>query len=71
MNALLAVVSFSSGSLLGILLWVAIAAIVIWAIYALLGWAGVVIPQPVRIIFIALVSIVAIILMFRAVGVLV
>lgn len=55
-------------SLLGLLLLVAIACVVIWGIYALLQWAGIQIPPPVRIIFICLVSIVLIVLLFRAVG---
>lgn len=59
----------STGSLLGLLLWVAIAAVVIWAIFALLQWAGVSIPPPVRIIFIALVFIFLIIFLFRAFGI--
>lgn len=59
----------STGSLLGLLRWVAIAAIVIWAIYALLQWAGVSIPPPVRIIFIALVCIFLIIFLFRVFGI--
>ena len=58
----------SAGGLVGLLLYVAIACIVIWAIWALINWTGVSIPEPVRIIAIALLCIVAIVLLFRAVG---
>lgn len=68
MNTLLAAVSFSTSNLLGVLLWVAVAAIVIWAVVALVRWSGVPIPEPVRIILIALVAIALIILLFRAFG---
>lgn len=40
----------SSGSLIGLLVWVAIAAVVVWAIVALIKWSGIPIPQPVWII---------------------
>lgn len=61
----------SSSSLLGLLLWVAIAAVVIWAIIALVRWSGIPIPQPVIIIFVALASILGIILLFRLFGVII
>lgn len=63
--------SFSTGSLLGILLWVAVLAVVVWAVIALVRWSGVPIPQPVIIILTALVAIFLIILLFRAFGMLV
>lgn len=66
MNALLALAS--TGNLLGILLYVAVACVVIWAIFALIAWSGIVIPTPIRIIAIALICIVAIVLLFRVVG---
>lgn len=54
--------------MLGLLLWVAVAAIVIWAIIALIKWSGIAIPQPVMIILTALVAIFLILLIFRAFG---
>jgi hypothetical membrane protein len=54
--------------LLGLLLEVAILCIVVWAIVRLLAWAGITIPEPIRIIFIALICIVAVVLLFRALG---
>ena len=54
--------------LLTLLAEVAILAIVIWAIFALLTWAGITIPPPVRIILVSLGSILLIILLFRAFG---
>jgi hypothetical protein len=60
----------SSGSLLQLLLEVAIACVVIWAIYALLQWAGITIPRPIQIILIALVCIIVIVWLFKLAGVL-
>jgi hypothetical protein len=57
-------VSFPSG-LLGILLTVAIVCIVVWAVYALLQWAGIAIPRPIQIILIALCCIIAIYWLFK------
>lgn len=37
----------STGSLVSLLIWVAIAAVVIWGIVALIKWSGIAIPQPV------------------------
>lgn len=51
MNIILTLVA---GGVVGLLIKVAIACVVIWAIYALLQWAGVTIPRPVQIILIAL-----------------
>lgn len=65
---LLATIVLGGGGLLGLLLKVAIACIVIWAIYALLQWAGVTIPRPVQIILIALVCIVVIYWLFEIAG---
>lgn len=58
----------STGGLLGLLLYVAVALIVLWAIWALIKWSGIALPEPVRIIAIALLCIVAIVLLFRIVG---
>lgn len=63
---LLAVVSTSS--LIGLLIWVAIAAIVVWAIIALVKWSGVPIPLPVWIIVTALLSIFLILFIARVFG---
>lgn len=54
-----------AGSLVGLLLKVAILAVVIWAVVALLRWAGITIPEPVRIILIALVCIALIYFLFE------
>ncbi len=69
MIPLLSVVSFTTSGLLGLLLWVAIACVVLWAIIALVRWSGIPIPEPVRIVLVALVCIALIILLFRAFGV--
>lgn len=73
MNALLILSAAmpSTGSLLGLLFYVAIAAVVIWAIVALVKWSGIPIPQPVWIIFTALVCILLIVLLFRFFGLLI
>lgn len=60
----------STGSLIGLLVWVAIACIVIWAIIALVKWSGIPIPQPVYIILAAFVGIACILLIARAFGML-
>lgn len=51
------IVAIATGGLVGLLIKVAVACVVIWAIYALLQWAGVTIPRPVQIILIALLCI--------------
>ncbi len=56
------------GGALGLLFKVAIACVIIWAIYALLQWAGVTIPRPVQIIFIALACILVIYWLFELFG---
>jgi hypothetical protein len=69
MNSLLASLAVvSSGGLIQILVYVAIAAIVIWAVIALVKWSGLPIPQPVIIVFTAFVGIFLILLMARAIG---
>lgn len=69
MNLLLAATTIAlPGSLLGVLLWVAVLAVVIWAVSALLQWSGITIPPPVKIIAIALVCIFLILLLFRLFG---
>lgn len=62
------VVVAAPGGLLGLLLFVAVTVIVLWAIWELLKWAGVPIPRPVQIVLIAVVSIVLIVFIFRALG---
>ncbi len=60
------------GEWLGILFYVAVAAVVLWGIFSLYQWAvskGFSVPAPVRIIFICLVSIFLIVLLFRLFGV--
>lgn len=61
----------SSGSLINLLVYVAIAAIVIFAIIALIKWSGVVIPQPVYIILWAFVGIGLILLIAKFFGLMV
>lgn len=58
----------STGSLLGLLIWVAIAAVVVWAIVALVRWSGIPIPQPVWIILTAFICIALILLIARIFG---
>lgn len=58
----------SSGSLIGLLVWVAIVCVVIWAIVALLRWSGITIPQPVWIILTAFICIALILLIARIFG---
>ena len=58
----------SISSLIGLLIWVAVAAIVIWAIIALVKWSGLPIPQPVWIIITAIFGIVAILFIARTLG---
>lgn len=55
----------STGNLLGLLQLIAIICVVAWAIWALIKATGWQIPPFVRIIFIALVSIVLIVLLFK------
>lgn len=69
MNSLLLLAALpSTGSLIGLLIWVAIAAIVCWAIVALVKWSGVPIPQPVWIILTALVGILLILFIAKVFG---
>lgn len=73
MNTLfLAVSSFTvgGGGLIQLLVTVAIACVVIWAIIALVKWTGIVIPQPVWIILTAFICIAAIVLIARFFGLL-
>ncbi len=58
----------STGSLVGLLVWVAIACIVCWAIIALVKWSGVPIPQPVWIILTAFIGIALILFLARVLG---
>lgn len=57
-----------AGGLLGLLLKIAILCVVVWAIFALLQWAGIAIPRPVQIILIALACIIAIYWLFQIAG---
>jgi len=66
MTALLVAIAVSG--LLGLLLKVAIVCVVIWAIYALLAWAGITIPRPIQIILIALFCIIVIYWLFEIFG---
>lgn len=61
----------STGELVQLLIYVAIAAIVIYAIIALVRYSGVAIPQPVIIVLWAFVAIALILFMARVFGVLV
>lgn len=62
MNTLLAVLS---GGLLGDFEVFCIICIIIWGVYALLTWLGIVIPQPVRIILTVLGCIILVVWLFR------
>ena len=66
-----AVAAPSAGALVSLLLYTAIAAIVVWAIIALVRWSGIPIPQPVWIILCALGGILAIIYLGKLFGLLV
>jgi len=68
MLTLLLAIAPSSGSLIQLLIWFAIAAIVCWAIFALVKWSGVPVPQPVWIILGAFVGIALIIFLARMFG---
>ncbi len=65
--ALLALVP-STGGLIGLLVWVAIACIVAWAIIALIKWSGIPIPQPVWILLTAFIGIALILIIARFFG---
>lgn len=58
----------STGSMIGLLVWVAIACIVAWAIIALVKWSGIPIPQPVWILLAAFLGIALILFLARAFG---
>lgn len=58
----------STGSLLSLLIWVAIACVVVWAIIALIKWSGVPIPQPVWIILTAFIAIALILFIAKMFG---
>ncbi len=68
MNALALLALLSTGGLVSLLIYVAIAAIVIYAVVALIRWSGIAIPQPVIIILSALLGIFLILLLARAFG---
>ena len=58
----------TAGGLIGLLIYVAVAVVVIWAIWQLIIWLEISIPRPVQIVFIALICIAGIILLARAFG---
>jgi len=58
----------TAGGLIGLLIYVAIAVVVLWAIWQLILWLGIPIPRPVQIVLIALICIAAIVLLARAFG---
>jgi len=59
----------STGGLVSLLIYVAIAVVVIAAIIALVKWSGITIPQPVVIVFWALLAIILIIWLAKFFGV--
>lgn len=59
------ILTLIAGGLVGILIKVAILCVIFWAVYALLQWAGIVIPRPVQIVLIALGCIVLIYLAYE------
>lgn len=61
-------VSFGTGGLLQLLIWVAVACVVIWGIIALVRWSGITIPQPVWIILTCFVCIFLILLIAKFFG---
>lgn len=64
----LAAIVIGGGGLLSVLLQIVILCIVIWAVYALLQWAGVTIPRPLQILFTAIFLIIVIIWLFQLIG---
>jgi hypothetical protein len=69
MNALfLLAAAPSTASLVQLLIYVAVACVVIWAIIALIRWSGIVIPQPVWIILTALFAILCILFIAKVFG---
>lgn len=58
----------STGSMLSLLIWVAVACIVVWAIIALVRWSGIPIPQPVWIILTAFLGIALILFIAKVFG---
>ncbi len=65
MNLLFAIQNLSTFPLLNIFIWVAIAAVIVWGIFALVKASGIPIPAPVRIVFIVLVCIFLILLLVK------
>ncbi len=56
------------GGAIGLLFKIAIACVIVWAIKALLDWAGIAIPRPIWILVVALVCIILIYWLFELVG---
>lgn len=52
-------------TMLGWLIWIAIAAIVVWAVVALVKWSGLPVPQPVWIILAAFIGIALILIIAK------
>ncbi len=71
MNALLALAALpGASSIVGLIVWVAIACVAVWAITALVKSTGWNIPQPVWIVLTALVAIFLILLIAKFFGLL-
>lgn len=69
MNSLLLLAALpSSAELLSLLVWVAIACVVVGGIIALIKWSGVQIPPPVVIIFWCFVAVAMILFIARVFG---
>lgn len=71
MNLLAAAAFFNLTTPLGLLFAIAVVCVILWAAFALLAWAEIVPPTPVRIIAIALVSILIIYWLFELFGMLI
>lgn len=68
LSLLATALSFSSGGLIQLLVFVAIASVVIWGIIALVKWSGIAIPPPVYIILVCFGCIGLILLIAKAFG---
>lgn len=58
-------IAFPPNDLLGLFLWVAIACVIAWGIFALVRWSGWPIPEPVKIVATVLFCIFLILLCFK------
>lgn len=59
----------STNSLIGLFVWVAVAALIVWGVVALVKWSGVPIPQPVWIVLTVLIGVFLILLIARFFGI--